>query len=166
MIELAPAMSRASLDHGWKVIALFAPHRAHHRNVIDHTADIWEPIRDGNAGLAVARESAQATDYGPLHLGQVVAETDGIHEFARPLVVFRIEGVNVTDPAAHEEEDDGFCFRRGSEKYVLDLARFRPQRAHGNARKPAAHLVEEASPGNPATRVKIAVTGHTQIHQG
>ena len=36
----------------------------------------------------------------------VVAEADGIDQLAGVLVVLRIEGVDVADAAAHEQEDD------------------------------------------------------------
>ena len=45
-------------------------------------------------------------DHRPLHLRDVVAEADGVDQLAGLLVVLGIEGVDVADAAAHEQEDD------------------------------------------------------------
>ncbi len=107
MIELPSAMAGGGFDDGGKMIALVAPHRADDGDVVDHAADVRKPIGDRDAGFAVAREGAQAGNHRALHLGEVVAEADGIDELARALVVLGIEGVDVADAAAHEKEDDG-----------------------------------------------------------
>jgi hypothetical protein len=67
MIELTPTMASTRFDDGGKMIALVAPHRAHDRDIVDHAADVWEPIGNRNAGLAVASKGAQARYHWPPH---------------------------------------------------------------------------------------------------
>ena len=106
MIELPADMPGAGLDDRRKMVRLVAPHRPHNRQLIDHAAQVRKPIGDRNPRLAVAGELSLAIDNGPLHLGQVVAEPDDVDHLARPLVIFRIERVDVADPATHEQKDN------------------------------------------------------------
>ena len=73
VIELPAAVAGGGLDHGRKVIALVAPHRAHDGDLVDHVADVREPVGDRNAGLPVLREGAQDGDHRPLHLGATLS---------------------------------------------------------------------------------------------
>ena len=137
------------LDDRRKMIALVAPHRAHDGDLVDHAADVREPVRNRNARLAVPRERALAGDDRPLHLRQVVAESDGVDQFAGPLVVLGIERVDVADAAAHEQENDRLGLGREvrAEAQLRDLAGLRPQRAQRQAEKAAAGLVEKTAAG-------------------
>src|SRR5687768_14937841 len=54
VIKLTAAMAGGSFDDGGKMIALVAPHGADDGDIVDHTANVREPIGDGNAGLAIA----------------------------------------------------------------------------------------------------------------
>ena len=71
-----------------KWFALVAPHRPDDGDLIDHAADVREPVGHRNAGLAVTRERPQAGNDGPAHLGQVVAEADGVDQLAGPALSF------------------------------------------------------------------------------
>ncbi len=71
MIECAAAMAGLGFDHGRKMIAFVAPHRAHDRDVVDHAADVGKPIGDRNARLAVVREGAQAGMTGRFIVGEL-----------------------------------------------------------------------------------------------
>ena len=66
MIELPAAMPGAGLDHRREMVRLVAPHRADHGDLVDHAADVREPVGDRDAGLAVPGERAQAGDHRPL----------------------------------------------------------------------------------------------------
>src|SRR5260370_19363487 len=103
MIELASAVPRGSLDDRWKVIALVAPHRAHHGELINHFADVREPVGNRNTGLPILFERTQCGDYRPLHWSYVVSEADGIDQFTGVLVVLRIERIDMADATAHDE---------------------------------------------------------------
>ena len=77
-----------------------------------------------------------------LHLGQVVSESNRVDQRARPFVSLGIEGVDMADPAAHEQENDGLDARgemRGQPGF-LDSALFSPKRSEGGADKTRARL--------------------------
>ena len=111
--------------------------------------------------FAVARERALAGNHRPLHLRQVVAEADRVDQLAGPLVVLRIERVDVADAAAHEQEDDGL--RLGREDAARAAASgISPASAQNaaqrDAEEPAAGSVEKATPRDPAAGIEpIAV---------
>src|ERR1051325_2243285 len=106
MIELPPAVAGRWFDNRREMVAFVAPHRANNRDFVDGTSHMREPIGNWNARFAVTRERAQARNDRTLHRGQIVAKPNRIDEFARPFVMLGIEGVDVTDPAAHEEKND------------------------------------------------------------
>ena len=110
MIELPPAVAGGRLNDRREMIALVAPNRAHHRELIDQSSDTREPVRHWNARVAVAREGSQARDHRTFHLRHVIAEADGIDHLPGPLVAFRVKGINVADATAHEKKDDRFGF--------------------------------------------------------
>src|SRR5262249_45703857 len=97
---------------------------------------------------------SQARNHGPLHFRHVVAESDGVDHLSGPLVVFRIERIDVADSAAHEEENDrlrlGLIARaqnRILEPGVLrELAILRPDRAQSGSKESAPGLREESAP--------------------
>ena len=89
--------------------------------------------------LPVPRERAQAGDHRPLHLGEVVAEADGIDQLAGPFVVLGIEGVDMADAAAHEQEDD---------RLGLGLE-VRPEDERSGISRASAQIAPRATPKNP-----------------
>jgi hypothetical protein len=109
VIELPAAMAGARLDDGRKMVPFMAPHRSHDGDIVDHAAHVWEPIGNGNSGFAIASERPLTGDYRPFHLRLIIAETDRIDELAGPLVVLRIERVDMTYAATHEQEDHRLC---------------------------------------------------------
>ena len=84
-------------------------------------------------------------NHRPLHLRDVVAEADGVDQFAGPLVVLGIERVDVADAAAHEQKDDrlGLGREMRPELHFLNLAVGREHGAHGDAEESAAGLEQE-----------------------
>ena len=63
---------------------------------------------------------------GRFIVGDVVAEADGVDQLARVLVVLRIEGIDVADAAAHEQEDDRFGLGLEVRAHVSAWESFRP----------------------------------------
>ncbi len=152
IVEGATAVAGLGFDDGGKVIAFVAPHGADDCNVVDDAADVGEPVRDRDAGLTVILKGAQAGDDGALHLRNIVAEADGINELARVLVAFRIEGVNVADAAAHEEEDDCVgLFASG--KMGVEFAVLCPESTDGAAEQCADGLLEDVAAGDFAAGI-------------
>ena len=49
MIELPAAMAGAGFDHGREMVAFVAPHRSDDGDLVDHAADVREPIGNRNA---------------------------------------------------------------------------------------------------------------------
>ncbi len=95
---------------------------------------------------------------GTLHLRDVVAEADGVDQFAGVLVALRIESIDVADAAAHEKKDDRIgLFITG--QTGVELAVFGPKRADGPAQKGADGLLKQVAARNQAARIKILV-GH------
>src|SRR5262249_33705142 len=152
MIERAAPMSRTRLDDGREMVSLVAPYRPDHGQLIDHAANVRKPVGDRDARLPIPRECAQTGNHGPSHLGLVIAEPDDIDQLPRPLVVLRVEGVDMADATAHEQRDDRR--RSGPEvrtkRGVADLAGLCPESAHGDAKEAAAALMQEAAPVDPA----------------
>ena len=135
MIELPAPVPGAGLDHRREVVALVAPHRPDHGDLIDHAADVGEPVGDRDARLPVPRERPQAGDHRPPHLRQVVAEPDRVDQLARPLVVLRVEGVDVADAAAHEQEDHRSRPGREMRPSAMPLESRRPRPRAAQARR-------------------------------
>ena len=156
-------MAGARFDDRGEVVALVAPHRAHHRDLVDDPADVWKPVRHGSAGFAMSGEGAVTRNYRSLHGGQVVSETHGIHQLAGMRIALRVEGVDVADSAGHEQEDDGSRFGSevGPHNGIGDLAGLGPQAAECDAEKSAAGPEQEPPPvegggvvRNPCQRVR------------
>src|ERR1043165_2310079 len=105
----------------------------------------------------MTRERAQAGNDRTLHRRQIVTKSNRIDELAGPLVILGIERVDMTDSAAHEEENDrpGLRGMRGTEDCVLDFAGLRPYPSEGHAQKPAAELVDETATGQPSARIDL-----------
>ena len=104
-------------------------------------AHVRKPIRDGNVQFPVLLVSAQDGNDGALHGGVIVAEADGIHNLAGVLIVFGAESVDVAHATTHEEEDDGFGFRRTRQSRILHhLAFLRQERAEGRAHESGGGL--------------------------
>ena len=78
MIKLATSMAGARFDDRREVVALVAPHRSHHGDLVDDSADVWKPVRHGSAGFAMSGEGAVTRNHRALHGGQVVSESYGI----------------------------------------------------------------------------------------
>ena len=156
MVERAAAMAGLGFDDGGKVIAFVAPHRADDGDVVDHAADVREPVGDRHAGLAVMLEGAQAGNDRTLHLRDVVAEADGVDQLAGVLVVLGVEGVDVADAAAHEKEDDRFGFFIAGQTRV-ELSILGPKRAQ---RRPEERplIDEHMAARNLAARIKILIS--------
>ena len=144
IIESASAMAGLRFDHRREVIAFLAPEGPHDRYVVNYTANVGKPVRDRCARLAIVLESPQTGDNGALHLGNVVSEADSIDQFTSVLVAFGVKSVDMTDAAAHEEEDDrvGFLAAR---QIRIELAVLRPKRAHRSAQKSADGLLEHVA---------------------
>ena len=159
MIKLASAMAGAGFDDGGKVIALVAPHGADDGDVVDHAADVGEPVGNRNAGLAMALEGAQAGNHRALHLGEVVAEADGVDELSRVPVVLGVEGVDVADASAHEEKDDGLGLRL-TEEGLGNFLRLSEDAAQSQPEKSTADLVDETAARVAAAWIGICVTEH------
>ena len=156
-------MAGARFDDCREVVALVAPHRAHHGDLVDDSANVRKPVRHGSTGFAMSGEGAVAGDHRALHGGQVVSETHGIHQLAGMRIALRVEGVDVADSTGHEQEDDGS--RLGSEVRphdgIGDLAGLGPQAAECDAEKSAAGPEQEPPPveggcvvRNPCQRVR------------
>ena len=154
MIKLSPPMPGARLDHGRKMVPFMAPHRTDHREVVDDTADIRKPVGNWNARFAVPRERAQAGNDRASHGGEIVPESNSIDELARVFVPLGIEGIDVADAAAHEQENNRLRTRleMRAENRLLELARLRPETAHGNAQKAAARLEQKVPARDAAAR--------------
>src|SRR4051812_33615069 len=147
MIKLPSAMTGGGFDDGGEMVPLVAPHRANHSDVVDDAADVWEPIRNRSAGLAVLGKRAEARNDRAFHGRQVVTEPNRIDELTSPLVVLRIKGVDMADAAAHEEKDDRFRLRgvMRTNGGVLDFSAFRPNATQGEPEKAAAELMDKAA---------------------
>src|SRR5262245_58805966 len=109
MKELPPPMPGHHLDDCWEVVDFLRIEGVDDSNVIHARTDMREPVGNRKTGLSIPLEGAQDGDYGPLHFGLVVAESDSVDDLPGILVVFRVEGINVTHTAAHEEHDHRFC---------------------------------------------------------
>ena len=155
--RLASAVSGRSLYHRRKMIPFVTPHRPYHGDVIDDAADVREPVGDWNARLAIPGKRAQAWDHRPLHPGEIVSKPDRIDQFAFPLFVFRVEGVDVAHASAHKKKDDGFGLRleMRSDANIENLSIFRPQSAHGGAEESAAGLIDKAASRDSAARIDV-----------
>ena len=95
---------------------------------------------------------------GRLHVGDVVAEPDHIDHLPGPLVVFGVEGIDVADAAAHEQEDDRLGSRgevRGGAT-AFNFTGLCPERPHCDAEESAARLVEEFSPGDASAGIEAS----------
>ena len=102
MLEDSATMPRRHFDHGWEVIYFVTIHGPHYRDLVNHRPNVRKPIRNRNARPAVAGESTPTGNHRSSHLSLIVPKTDGIDQLSGPLVVFRIERVNVANAAAHE----------------------------------------------------------------
>jgi hypothetical protein len=102
----------------------------------------------------MARKCPQAGDDRPFHWRQVVAETDRIDKFSRPLIVLGIERIDVAHPAAHEEENYGFGarFEVRSSEGAREFASLRPEPSQGNSGETARRPMQETAPGNASAR--------------
>ena len=127
VVDLPPAVPRAGLDDGGKVVDLGAPHRPHDGDVVDPAAHVREPVRDRGSRLTVPGERAPAGDDRPLHFRAVVAEPHRVDERTGPLVVLGIERVDVADAAAHEQKDHRLGLRERGPA-TTSRARPRPER--------------------------------------
>src|SRR6266542_5068636 len=111
-----------------------------------------------------------------LHLRQVVAEPDRVDQFAGPFVSFWIEGVDVADPATHEQKDDRPDARREMRRQpgLRHSVVLGPKRAEGSPDKTRAGLEEKLAPGDSSAGIDLmfvhrhfgeaVVTAHTKIH--
>src|SRR6185295_4220367 len=98
-----------------------------------------------------------------LHLGQVVAEPDCVDQFAGPFVSLWIECVDMADPAAHEQKNDGPDARGKMRKQpcLRHPAVFGPKRAEGGPDKTRTGLEEKLAPrDSPAGIDSAFVTCH------
>ena len=121
-------MTGLRFNHGREVVALLAPEGADDGDIVDHAADMGEPVGDGDAGFAVVLEGAEAGNHRALHLGDVVAKANGIDELAGVLVALRVERVDVADATAHEEEDHRVGLLATGQTGI-ELSIFGPKRA-------------------------------------
>ena len=136
MIELPPPMRAGHFYDRREMVRLVRPHGAHDCDVVDNTAHVWEPIGHRNSRLAIFRKSPAARDHRPLPLSQVIPESNGVNHFARKLVVFGIEGVDMADPTAHIEQD--YRLRLGRKRSCDALRHFavlRPKRTNGGSKQ-------------------------------
>ncbi len=91
MIELAAAVAGAGLNHCGKVVAFVAPHRPDDGELIDDAAYVREPVGNRDPDCPYLVKVRQTGNDGPPHRGNVIAEADGIDQFAGPLVVLGVE---------------------------------------------------------------------------
>ncbi len=138
-----------------EMICLVAPHRPHYRDVVDHTSDLRKPVRNRDTRLSVACEGAMTRNDRTLHLGQVVSKSNRVDQRARPFVSLGIEGVDMADPAAHEQENDGLDARGEMREQpgFLSPALFSPKRSEGGPDKTRARLKQKLSTGNSPARI-------------
>src|SRR5580658_1325525 len=108
MFELAKWLSSGAFEDGGEMVGLMAVHRADNGDFIDHLAHVRKPVRDRDSRLPVLFISAEDGDDGTFHGRIVIAEADGVHDFARVFIVLRIKGIDVAYAAAHEQIDDRF----------------------------------------------------------
>src|SRR5215469_5167081 len=166
MIELATAVAGSGLDNRGEMIALVAPHGAHDGELIDDSADIRKPVRHRNPRLAIGGEGSQARDHRTLHLRHVVAETDGVDHLPGPLVVFRVEGIDMADPAAHEQKDYrlGLGLITATQQrllepgVLLESTILRPHSAQGGSEESAGGLRDKAATVDASTGIEKLAT--------
>src|SRR5262245_58870365 len=147
-------MASLRFDNGREVITFVAPQGPYDRDLVNDAADVWKPIGDRRAGLAIILEGAQATYNRALHLRHVVAEADGVDQFAGVLISLGVEGVDVADAAAQKEKNDGIGLL-GAWQTRVEFSILGPKSADGSAHKSAHRLMQHMAARNFAAWIKV-----------
>ena len=155
-------MPRRHFDDGWKMIRLPAIHRSHDRNIVNHTPDLREPIRYRNAGLSIPSKLPVAGNHRTPHRREVVSKTNGINKLALPTTILGIEGIDMTHPATHEEEDNRLHLRltlsppSGKRRGRL----LGPQTSQGTPEETTRRFKKEPTPRNRRSGRPFTIRSH------